>query len=393
MVSPAPTAAGPLIYLVAGEASGDLIGQRLMRALRQRLGRVRFAGVGGTRMAEEGMASFFPLAELSLVGVGEVLPHIPKLLRRLRETTDEIERQAPDLVLFIDASGFARGVARRLKKRRWPRPVVQYKAPQTWAYWPWRARAMARDFDLVLCILPFEPAHLADYGVKSAYIGHPALESGAGQGDGAGFRARHGIAAATPLLVMLPGSRSSEVRRSLPLFGKTAQRLVAALPDLRIVVPTVETVAERVTAQVAGWPGQPLVVTGAAERFAAMAAADTALCVTGTVTVELTLSRLPMVTCYKVAWLTSLLFVLFIRVRHVAMINVLLGRRAAPELLQHRATPRALARAVLRLLTDEPARRRQQADLDEARALLATPGGVAPTEAAADLVVQQLRRV
>lgn len=384
------TTAGPLIFLVAGEASGDLIGQRLMRALRRRLGAVRFAGIGGARMAEEGLESLFPLSDLSLVGIGEVVPHIPKLLRRIRATAAEVERTAPVLVLFIDASGFARGVARRLKKRRWPGQVIQYKAPQTWAYWPWRARAMARDFDLVLCILPFEPEHLAQYGGTSAYIGHPALESGAGRGDGAAFRARHGLPPDQPLLVLLPGSRSSEVRRALPLFGAVARRLAAAVPGLRIVVPTVETVAERVRAGVQDWPCQPIVV-GGAERFDAMAAASAALCVTGTVTVELALARLPMVACYKVSFLTSLFFVAFVRVRWAAMVNLLLGREAVPEFLQHRATPSALAGAVRRLLTDPAARQAQQADLDRVRALLQPPGGVAPTEAAAEMVVRRLR--
>ncbi len=383
-------ASGPLVFMVAGEVSGDLIGQRLMRALRARLGAVRFAGIGGARMAEEGLESLFPLSDLSLVGIGEVLPHIPKLLRRIRATAAEIERQAPALVLFIDASGFARGVARRLKKRNWPGQVVQYKAPQTWAYWPWRARAMARDFDLVLCILPFEPAHLARYGGTSAYIGHPALESGAGQGDAAAFRARLGLLPDQPLLVMLPGSRSSEISRSLPLFGAVARRLAAAVPDLRIVVPTVESVAERVRAGVQSWPGQPVVV-GGAERFDAMAAASAALCVTGTVTVELALARLPMVACYKVSLLTSLFFVAFVRVRWAAMVNLLLGREAVPEFLQYRATPAALAGAVRRLLTDPAARQAQQADLDRVRALLQPPGGVAPTEAAAEMVVRRLR--
>jgi lipid-A-disaccharide synthase len=380
-MTPVPAAGGegPLVYLVAGEA------------LRRRLGPVRFAGVGGARMATEGLRSLFPLGELSLVGIGEVLPHIPKLLRRIRETAAEVQRRAPDLVLFIDASGFARGVARRLKRQGWQGPVVQYKAPQTWAYWPWRARAMARDFDLVLCILPFEPAHLARYGVTSAYIGHPALESGAGRGDATAFRARHGLAADTPLLMLLPGSRVNEVKRALPLFGRVLRRLEGAVPGLRIVVPTVETVAERVALGVRDWPGQPLVITGQQERFDAMAAAAAALCVTGTVTVELTLARLPMVACYKVSWLTMLFVLAFVRIRYAAMVNLLLDREAVPEFLQYDARPGRMAWALRALLTDPAQRARQLADLDEARALLVTPGGASPTETAADLVVERLR--
>ena len=392
-MTPVPAAGGegPLVYLVAGEASGDLIGQRLMLALRRRLGPVRFAGVGGARMAAEGLDSLFPLGELSLVGIGEVLPHIPKLLRRIRETAQEVQRRAPDLVLFIDASGFARGVARRLKRQGWRGPVVQYKAPQTWAYWPWRARAMARDFDLVLCILPFEPAHLAHYGVTSAYIGHPALESGAGQGDAAAFRARHGLAADTPLLMLLPGSRMNEVRRALPLYGQGLRRLEGVGPGLRVGGPTGETGAERVAQGVRDWPGQPLVITGQQERFDAMAAATAALCVTGTVTVELTLARLPMVACYKVSWLTMLFALAFVRIRYAAMVNLLLDREAVPEFLQYDARPARMARALGALLTDPDARARQRADLALARALLATPARAPPTETAADLVVERLR--
>lgn len=359
-----------------------------MAVLKRRIdGPLRFAGIGGEAMAREGLQSMFAMEEFSLVGLTEVVPHIPRILRRMGQVAAEIRRTRPDLVLCIDTSGFSRGVARRLSGSGIP--IVQYKAPQAWAYWPWRARKMARYFDCVLAILPFEPDFFAPYGVDCRFIGHPALESGAGQGDGPGFRKAHGIALDAPVLCLLPGSRSSEVRWSLPDFGATLAILKEHMPDLRIVVPTVSTVAAAVTEAALAWPLPSLVVEDDEARFDAFAASDAALAVSGTVTVELALARVPMIACYRVSPLTAWIARRIVRVEHLTIVNLVLDRPAVPELVQQACRPEALAAACGELLRDPSARRAQRASFAEALGKLGT-GGPPPTERAADIVLDLL---
>lgn len=380
----------PLIFIVAGEASSDLIGGRLMASLKRRTGgAVRFTGIGGRNMAAEGLVSMFPMSDLSLVGLSEVVPHIPNLWRRMRQTAGAVRRLRPTVVLGIDASGFCRGVARRLQGTGIP--LIQYKAPQAWAYWPWRARRMARYFDHLLVILPFEPEFMGRYGATCTFVGHPALESGAGTGDGPGFRRRHGIAAEAPVLCVLPGSRWSEIGWSLGDFRATIEGLSRRLPELRVVVPSIEPVAAAVTASVADWPLPVTVVEGEPERFAAFAASDVALAVSGTVSVELAVAGVPMVVCYRVSAVTAVIARVVLTVRYATVVNLVLDRAAIPEFIQEKCTPDALIEACHRLFTDPGAREAQRADC---RAAVAQLGGgqSSPTELAADVVQQFIAR-
>ncbi|MCC6467373.1 MAG: lipid-A-disaccharide synthase [Alphaproteobacteria bacterium] len=376
----------PLVFVVAGEPSGDQIGGRLMAILKERRADIAFAGIGGPRMQAQGLETLFPMEELSLIGLTSVIPHIPGLLRRMRETAARIRALAPRVVLFIDASGFARGVARRLKGSGIA--VVQYKAPQVWAYWPWRARKMARYFDRLLVILPFEPAFFARYGARTTFIGHPAIESDAGRGDGAAFRARHGVPPDALLLCVLPGSRSSEIAWALPIFAATLGRLQAAIPGLRVVVPTIEPVAAAVRVAAQRWPCGPIVVEGDAERFAAMAASDAALAVSGTVSVELALAGVPMVVTYRGNWLSYLAVLLMAQARYATIVNLVLDRAVVDERLQTECRPDRLAEACRRLLVD-PERRTAQARA-YAEAVARLDAGEPPTRRAAEVVLGYL---
>lgn len=379
---------GPLVFLIAGEVSADMIGARVMAGLRKRLGDgVRFAGIGGARMAAAGLDSLYPMDEFSLVGLTEVVPHIPRILKRMGQVATTIRDLGPDLVLCIDTSGFSRGVARRIDGS--DIPIVQYKAPQAWAYAPWRARKMARYFDHVLAILPFEPDFFAAYGVRCSFIGHPAVESGVLEADGARFRKRHAIRGGAPMLVALPGSRSSEIQWSLALFGKTLELVAARVDGLHVVLPTVESVADRVREAIASWPVPALLVEGDADRFDALAAADAALTVTGTITAELALAGVPMVACYRGSWLTALIARRLVTVDHFSIPNLVLDRSAVPELLQGECAPRPLADACVRLLSDMAARTEQRDHLHQAAALLGA-GAKPPSERAVDLVVEML---
>jgi lipid-A-disaccharide synthase len=376
------------IFLIAGEVSADNIGGRIMAALKRRIhAPVVFAGVGGDKMAREGLHSLFPMNELSLVGLTEVVPHIPRIYRRMRQVTAEIQRMRPDLVLCIDTSGFSRGVARRLSGSGIP--VVQYKAPQAWAYWPWRAKKMARYFNCVLAILPFEPDFFSTYGVDCRYIGHPALESGAGEGDGSSFRSAYCIPVDAPVLCVLPGSRSSEVRWSLPDFGGAIAILKERMPDLWVVVPTVSTVAPMVAEAVRSWPISTIVVEGDARRFDAFAASNAALAVTGTVTVELALASVPMIGCYRASAITAWVARRVVTVDYLTIVNLVLDRPAVPELVQQFCRPDTLAAAVGELLLDSSLRQAQRASFGEAVARIGV-GARPPTERAADILMDLL---
>ena len=378
----------PLVFLVAAEASSDAIGARLMAGLTQRTdGAVRFAGVGGDGMARQGLTTLFPMDDLSLIGMTELVPHLPNLWRRLRQTTRTIREARPDLILCIDGSRFARALAGRLHGHGIP--IVQYKAPQAWAYASWRAKSMRR-FDHVLTILPFEQEFYARYGVRTAYVGHPALDGGADRGNGPRFRQGNDVAPDEPLLCLLPGSRRSEIAWSLDDFAATLAYLGAVKPDLRVVVPTVPTVAEAVRAGVARWPIPPIVVDTAAERNDAFAASDAALSVSGTVTVELAMAGVPMAVCYRLKPATAWVARRLAQVEHLSVVNLLLGRAAVPELLQERCRPELLAGMMIRLLREPDLRASVTAACEEAIDRLRPPGGQTPTEAALGVIVDLL---
>ncbi len=356
---------GPLVFLVAGEPSGDALGAKLMEGIQRLLGnRVRFAGVGGSAMGSRGLDSLFPLSDLSVMGLVEVLPRLPLLIRRLRQTADAVASLRPDVVVTIDSPGFNVRLAKRL--RGLGIPVVHYVAPSVWAWRPGRAKRMVGLFDHLLALLPFEPPYFTDVGLSCTFVGHPVLECGAERADGTAFRRRHGIAADVPVLVCLPGSRHSETGRLLPIFRETVQRLVRDRPTLRVVVPTVETVAAAVAADIATWAGKPILVTEESDRYAAFVAADVALAASGTVAVELALAGVPSVIAYRVNPLTAWLVRRLIKTRYVNLINIVLGREAVPERLQQDCCADILAADIGILLNNATARAMQAEGVAEA---------------------------
>src|SRR5437763_12394871 len=242
----------PFIFVIAGEPSGDALGGALIAALRERSsGGLRIAGIGGERMAEQGLTSLVPLSDLAVAGVVEVLPRAPLILRRVRETARKVRELRPDAVVTIDSSGFSWRIAHRLRQAGERLPLIHYVAPMVWAWRAGRARRMARWYDHLLTLLPFEPPYFERVGLAATYVGHPVLESGADKGDAGRFRTAHGIAADELVISVLPGSRGGEVRRLLPVFGAALQRLEAAIGPFRVAVPTVANVADAVAAGVA----------------------------------------------------------------------------------------------------------------------------------------------
>jgi lipid-A-disaccharide synthase len=380
------------LMLVCGEPSGDLLGAQLMAALKAIAGDgVKIVGVGGEAMTAQGLKSLFPLDATSVMGLGGILPRIPEILARVRRAAEFAVETRPDAVVLIDSPDFTHRIARRLKRLA-PRIVtINYVAPQVWASRSYRARAMANYFDLVLALLPFEAPFFEGYGLRAVFVGHPAIERARRMTGGEAFRARHGIAPEAPLLAVLPGSRTGEIRFILPAFRAAVGLLAKRVPGLACVLPTVPHVAALVRAGTTNWPVPLHIVEGEDEKFAAFDTADAALAASGTVTTELALSRTPMVVGYKVGWLTYTLLKPFVHFKFATIANLLLDREAVPEFLQTRFTPQALADAVVPLLTDKQAAARQVADLDEAMRLLGQ-GGEQPSLRAARAILQFLRR-
>lgn len=376
------------IFMIAGEPSGDVLGARLIAALRDLAGgELELSGVGGPLMREQGLESLFPMEELSVMGLAEIVPHLPRLLRRIRETAAAVDRASPDGLVTIDSPDFTRRVVRRLSGR--PMPRIHYVAPTVWAWRPWRARGFARDFTHLLALLPFEPPWFEPAGLPCSFVGHPVIESGAGKGDGAAFRARHGIDVNAPVICVLPGSRRGEIERLSGDFGSALTLLAARHPDFGTVVPTIEEMAPTVRDIASGWPGSPVVVQGAAERHDGMAASNAALAASGTVALELALARVPTVIAYRVAPLTHFLLRRFVNVEHANLINLIEGREIIPELIQGDCRPEPLAAALERMLGPEGA---AQVDAIQPALSQLGQGGEAPSRRAAAAVLDIIGR-
>lgn len=388
-MAPDPASPPRRIYLVAGEASGDVLGARLMTALRRQEPGLLFAGIGGARMEAAGLTSLFPIQELAVMGLVEILPRLPRLRRLLRSAAQDVRERRPDLVVTIDSPGFALRLLRAVAPSGVRR--VHYVAPQAWAWKAGRVRHFPGLWDRLLCLLPFEPDWYARHGLPARFVGHPVLESGAGDGNAARFRARHGLAPDAPVLVLMPGSRRSEAPRLLPVFGRTLELLRRDRPDLVPVLPVSPVVANTVQQAVRHWPIQPVIVTALEDKHDAYAAASVALTKSGTSTLELALAGVPMAVTYRVNPITAALARRMITVPHVAMVNLLAGRGVVPELLQQDCRPDLLRDTVLRLLRDPHAAAAQRAAFRAVIASLRPPAGL-PSDAAASEILDLLQQ-
>lgn len=347
----------PTIMLVAGEPSGDALGGQLIEGLKLLTqGRLRIVGVGGPEMRAAGLQSLFSLDDTSVMGLREVVPRVPRILARVRQAAAFAAKMQPDITVTIDSPDFTHRVAKAIRRMAPDLKLVSYVAPQVWASRPERAKKMATYFDHVLCLLPFEVPFFADAGLKATFVGHPVVERAPTAGLGATFRAKYGIGADERILVLLPGSRLSEIRFLWPVFRDAIEQTEAKTGALRIVLPTVPTVAARVKALVAEWGHPVLVIEDPQEKFAAFEAADVALAASGTVSTELALSATPMVIGYRLGRLTAMIARRYVRVSYITLINLILNRRAIPEFVQDDCTAENLSAELVQLISNPAAR-------------------------------------
>lgn len=381
-----------ILMLVAAEASGDDRGAALARALKRRLGAgVRFVGVGGARMRTEGVESPFDISDLSILGLWEGLLAYPRVVRRADETAALAAREKPDAAILIDSWGFTLRVAQRLRKLDPKLPLIKYVGPQVWATRPGRARTLARAVDHLLSIHAFDAPYFEAEGLPVTFVGNAALKLDFSRADPSRLRAEIGAEASDPILLVLPGSRPSEIEHVMPAFEAAVSILKAERPHLHVVVPVAPTVAEAVRARVAGWPHRAHLVEGEAGKLDAMKAATVALACSGTVTTELALAGVPMVVGYRLGAITAFIARRLIRTRYITLFNIAAQAFVAPEFVQEDCTGPNLAREIALRLDDEGLRRRQ---MEEQYAALDKMGrgGPDPSEAATDAVLKVLGR-
>ena len=378
------------LFIVAGEPSGDALGAKLMAAINQRRrGRVRYVGVGGAQMAEQGLISQFPLQDVAVMGPGAILARLPKLVARVYGTAAAAVSAEPDALVIIDSPEFTHPIAKRLRQRRPAIPIVDYVSPSVWAWRPGRARRMRGYVDHVLALLPFEPdAHVRLGGPPCTYVGHPLIERMAWIAalDTGPLAKRLALPADTHLVVVLPGSRTSEVARLLQPFGEALAKLLAEGRKFEVVIPVVEAQRDLIERCLPAWPKKPLLVIGEEDKFRAFKLARAALAASGTVTLELALAGTPMVVAYRVGAPTATILRGLITAPSVVLANLILDERAVPELLQEACTPANIASALAPLLEEGSARSRQLSALARVPPRMRLPQGT-PSEAAADVVL------
>ncbi len=371
------------IVILTGEPSGDFLGARLMAALQKRDPTIQFSGVGGQRMLNAGLQPYFPQRDLALFGLFELLPKIPLLIKRLRQTVTTIKANKPDVVITIDSPDFVFRVGKRLQGSGIK--IVHYVAPSVWAWRPGRAKKVAQFLTHLLTLFPFEPPYFTKEGLPTTFVGHPLIENHIPGIDAHDFRLEHNIPIDAPLLIVLPGSRRSEVTKLLPIFHETVKRLQIILPNLQIVVPTVPHVAAFVRSALANWNIPHAIVDSEIEKYKAFKSGQATLCASGTVTLECALANLPMVVAYRISKLTELLYKRLFITKYFSLVNILLNREAVPELLQDDCTPEKLSAVLLPLLTQQDARIEQQQDLSLILPMLQN-GDRMPSELAADVI-------
>ena len=341
------------IMIVAGETSGDALGGDLMVALKAQAGQVMITGVGGPKMTAQGLASIFSMSEIAVMGLKEILPRLPKLFRLVDQTVEHALATSPDVMVLIDSPEFNHRVAKRVKAARPDIPILCYVAPHVWAWRQGRAKKMRKYFDAVMAFLPFEPdVFAANDGPPCHFVGHPIMDRVRALEPLPTFGKKHGIRDTHKPLVILPGSRLSEVKTLAPVFGDVLRRLDRRIEGIRPIIPLVPHMAELVREMTADWPGNPIYVDDEAEKMAAFHEARAALAASGTATMELALAGLPTTVAYKMGLMGDFL-VRTMPVPSVVLVNLILDKPAMPEFLQDRCNVDDILPSILAMLDDE----------------------------------------
>lgn len=380
----------PLIFIIAGEPSGDRIGAEIIQSItRKRNGKVRFAGVGGSHMAQEGLTSIFPLSDLTLMGIIEIIPKLPTLLRRFNQTLEAILGVNPDLVLTIDCPDFCLRVSQKAKKMGYP--VIHYTAPTVWAWRPGRAKKIARFLDHLLLLYKFEKKYFDEVHLPNTFVGHPLCYAQISKRKIAPFLKKYKIASTTPLVCVLPGSRRSEVIYLMPIYYQAIKKILEKHPKTHFILPIAPTVKDIIVGALEGWDLPITLVEGEEDKYAAMNASKVAIAASGTVTLELAMAKLPMVITYIMHPITAWLGRLLIRTKYIGLPNIILNKLFVPELIQEKCTPEGIFKEVNKLLEkkkEHDAQVKGFEELSDARTLQ----DQTPSDKAADVILDFLEK-
>ncbi len=379
-----------MIYIIAGEASGDLLGAHLMRSLKAKSKRpISFYGIGGEKMEAEGLKSLFPYYELSMLGFIEILPYAFNLMARIQMTVDDILAKHPDIVVTIDVPGFCYRVVKKLRAEKAKMKFVHYVAPSVWAYKPQRAERCAKVFDHLLALLPFEPPYFEKVGLKCTWVGHPVVAE-TPIGDGAAFREKYEIPADVPLLTLLPGSRKGEIDRHMPVFAKAITFLSEQIPDLAIAVAVPKNVMAFIAPYFQNCPFRAVVTASEEDKKNAIAASTLSIAKSGTVTIEVARAGVPMVVAYRVNPISAWVFRRISLTKYATIANILADKEIIPELLQELCVPILVASATSHLLSYPEHRKRQVEEATAALQKLVPSGGRKPSDIAAETILKLL---
>jgi len=382
-------------FLISGEPSGDQLGGALMDGLRQLEPGIAFGGIGGPLMQDQGLTSLFDMGELSVMGIAEVLPKYRHLKRRIAETAAAVIAQRPDVLITIDSPDFCLRVARIVRENAPDIRTVHYVAPSVWAWRPGRAQKMARVIDQVLALLPFEPPYMQAAGMRCDFVGHPvAVTPAVSKAEATAFRRKYGLHDG-PLILVLPGSRKSEIERLLPVFGDALTAVSRTSPDAQFIIPAVAALAPRIGELVARWPVQPHILdagdqdvaTSDRRKQVAFGAADFALAASGTVSLELAAAKTPMVIAYDMTWFSWQIMSRMIRIDTVTLINLVTKQNVIPEFLGPECKADAIAAGLLTLMQDPTRQKAQLAAMADTMRALGQgqdPGGLRAARAVLD---------
>jgi lipid-A-disaccharide synthase len=377
------------IYFVTGEPSGDLLASSLMKALKEKTPDVEFYGIGGETMRPYGLNSLFNMAELTVMGFFEVIPVLPRILKRIEQTVADIEKVNPDILITVDSWGFVSVLLSRLKKRKITIPKLHYVAPQVWAWKKGRAKNVAKLVDRLMTLLPYEPEYFEKYGLKCDFVGHPVVENRIEEIDADDFRERYNIPRDANILSVLPGSRNSEVKRLIPVFNEAIGLLSAKIENLFVVIPTVETVVDEIEKAFKNSNIPCRIITGRNERYAAFKQSMAAIAASGTVSLELASCKTPHLVAYKFNPLTNFFADIFVKVKYANLINILSNREIIPEFMLHKCEANLIADKILEIITGNNALFMIK-ETDEGLRKLRLPD-ILPSEKAAEIVYEMVQ--
>lgn len=377
------------IYIIAGEPSGDVLGGKLLKALKSKADKpLAIHGIGGEQMQCQGLESLFPMSELSIMGFVELIPHIPKILKRIDQTVADILAKKPEMVITIDSPGFCFRIAKKLQGSGIK--LVHYVAPTVWAYKPERAAKIAALYDELLVLLPFEPPFFEKEGLKTHFIGHPIIEDEALRGDETRFRKQFDIPQDAILLTMLTGSRKTETKRLLPIYKQVVKRLKKECDGVQLILPTVPALKDEIEIFARSLPVPAYVVTEKQVKWDGYAASSAALAKSGTATLELALANVPMVITYKVSRFSAYMLRKMMLIDYVNLINILHDKEVIPECLQEECNPGRLTEEVIKLLTDKSTSKAQQEASHQAFKMLGLGEKESPSEKAAEILLKAI---